>query len=253
MSNYDVEAIVLATRQFSESDKMLTVFSREEGKFDVLAKGARKPTGKLRGAANPFSHVQMAIFKGKSIDTLTQACVLNSFSQIVNDINLMANASYALELVKELSAERDKSDVVFRLLLRTLEEYSISIRPQIVTIAFELKIMSYAGFRPNFKKCIICGVEDNIVRFSVDEGGVLCKTCATSLLRTKEISLECRRAAVMLITSDYLKIREISICKDTLIELETLMHEYIDSKIERSLKTRDFIYEVRKIEGDNNK
>ncbi|MDD4753342.1 MAG: DNA repair protein RecO, partial [Desulfitobacteriaceae bacterium] len=46
---YSVEALILRARDYGEADKILTLYTREQGKVSAIAKGVRKPKSRLRG------------------------------------------------------------------------------------------------------------------------------------------------------------------------------------------------------------
>ena len=67
MNLYRTDGIVLRTRPLGEADKVLTLLSRDRGKIEVVARGARRPRNRLAAAAQPFSYLKVLIFAGRSL------------------------------------------------------------------------------------------------------------------------------------------------------------------------------------------
>ena len=66
MGIYKAEAIVLRSMVYRESDRILTLFTREAGKVSAIAKGVRKTTSRLRGAVQLFSHTRLVLIAAKA-------------------------------------------------------------------------------------------------------------------------------------------------------------------------------------------
>ncbi|HEX3032864.1 MAG TPA: DNA repair protein RecO, partial [Bacillota bacterium] len=68
MAIYKVEAIVLRSRKLNDADNLITLFSREQGKIQVVAKGVRKPQSRKRSGVQPFTHGSFQLYQGKTLD-----------------------------------------------------------------------------------------------------------------------------------------------------------------------------------------
>ncbi len=96
---YRSEAIVLRRSNFGEADRLLTLYSREYGKIRAIAKGARKPQTRKSGHVELFMRTNFLFAKGKNIDVITQAEVIETYSEFLQDIVRTTYASYAVELL----------------------------------------------------------------------------------------------------------------------------------------------------------
>jgi len=253
LASYEVEAIILGVRSFGESDKILTVLSLQEGKFDVIVKGARQPKNKNTAFAHQFFHVKMSVYRGKSIDTMSQGEIICTHPEIFSDVYKMANATYAAEMIKHVAPERESNEIIFKLLVRTLEEYTIVENPEVVTLALAMKLMALSGFKPELTKCISCGKNGDQCRvFSADRGGLLCDDCRRNYSFLKSISLNTRMTVLRLLGQDYMMLRNLRENTEfNLDEVEDIVNSYVDAKVDRTLKSRDFIYEIRQLERNN--
>lgn len=187
MGIYKAEAVVLRSRVYGEADRIITLFTREAGKVSAIARGVRKPTSRLRGAVQLFSHTRLVLYTGKSLDTVSQGDAEEDFSYLEKDLERFITASYCAELVDRLTAENQPYAGVFFLLLsalRSLEQGD----PELLARVFELKLLSLLGYRPRLTGCVQGnhpvqlpgGGAPKQIWFSIPRGGVLCSACATS-------------------------------------------------------------------------
>ena len=78
---YSSEGIILARKNYSEADRILTCFSKSYGKISLLAKGIRKLKSKKRGHLEVFSHIKFSASRGHGMDIITEVETINTFSK----------------------------------------------------------------------------------------------------------------------------------------------------------------------------
>jgi len=142
---YKTEGIILKRKNFGEADKILTIFSKHYGKIKVIAKGIRKITSKKAGILELFNHCKLVLAKGKDLDIITEAQVINSFSSWRKNLNKVGTAWYFCELVDKLIAEGQANKDLFELLKNYLENLSQKDNPQFIR-SFEEHLLNQLGF-----------------------------------------------------------------------------------------------------------
>lgn len=157
MSMYRTEGIVLRNRPLGEADRIVTVFTRDEGVIEAVARGARRPRSRLVATTLPFTQLQMLIFRGKSLDSLSQAEIVNSFQDLRDDLLRMAYGMYWCELVGELLPARDPNEQVYLFFLASLLLLEQTLDPALLSAYFELRLVSHLGYRPVLDSCSACG------------------------------------------------------------------------------------------------
>lgn len=186
MGIYKAEAIIVRSRVYGEADSILTLFTRESGKVSAIAKGVRKPSSRLRGAVQLFSHTNLVLYTGKSLDNISQGEAEESFSYLEGDLDRLATASYCAELVDRLTMERQPFPRIFQLLLSVLQSLATS-DAELLARFFEVQLLAVLGYRPQLDGCVQGEHRPDLVAesqtggpvwFSVERGGVLCPTCA---------------------------------------------------------------------------
>lgn len=177
MPNYRDEAVVLRTHKLGEVDRILTLLTRHNGQIRAVAKGIRKTSSRFGGRLEPFTVVDLQLYEGKNLDTVTQAEQLANYgSKIIEDYQRYTIASAIVEaaekLTREVSSEKHYLLVVGA--LRSLAQTDIPA-DQILD-SYLLRSLSLSGWVPSLEQCSTCG--GSPVSFSVHTGAVSCKNCS---------------------------------------------------------------------------
>ncbi|SDG19068.1 DNA repair protein RecO [Desulfosporosinus hippei] len=177
MAVYHADALVIRSKQFGESDRVLTLFSRELGKLQAVAKGVRKPKSRQRAGAQLFTYGDFLIHRGKNLDTVSQCSPKESFPHLWNDLDRSFAATGIAELLDISTIKEQPNLELFRLTLTCfflLEHFE----PSLVLGAYALRLMDVLGYRPFLEGCAECGVsvKGDRLFFSL-EAGLLCGNC----------------------------------------------------------------------------
>ncbi len=184
MGHYNVDGIVLRTYKLGEADRILHVLSPNRGKVRGVAKGVRKTGSRFGGRLEPFGLVRLQMYEGRSLDTVTQAELLEPNARLREDWVASACAATMVEACDHLAQEGDRSTAMFLLLKDALAVLDAGPdRPAAVLDAFLMRLAVLAGFRPSLERCTTCGSAEDLVAFHVGGGGVLCRADAPSGLQ----------------------------------------------------------------------
>lgn len=177
---YTTTAIILNRYPFREADLRVVLFSRDFGKIEAAAIGAKKIKSKLAGQLEPLREVKVMLAKGKGIDKIGQAITLNNFGvQTIREPALVWQAQEAAEAVSRLVAAGQKEEAVYELLKKFLIfTFQGAARPHF-SLVFRFQLMGLAGWQPELKICLGCrrpiGFGQNY--FSFVRGGLVCPAC----------------------------------------------------------------------------
>lgn len=182
MRHQSSEAIVLQTIDYAESDRIVSLYTKDFGRIKGIAKGAKRSRKRFGSALEPFTYNE-AIFVDKATHGLVrlESCrIINSFPEIAQDIRKVVFGNYFLELVNTLTAEKDRNPDIFSLLLFFIELLKHSgFREDLMRI-FELRLFALLGYRPQFSACVTCGLQFSLkdsYKFSIKRGGIVCSKC----------------------------------------------------------------------------
>jgi len=181
MSLYREQGVVLRTYKLGEADRIVVLLTQGEGKVRAVAKGVRKTRSRFGGRLEPFSHVDLSLYRGRGeLDTVTQVEVLNPFRALREDYDRVTAGTAMLEAVDQVAQEREAAVRIYLLLVRALRALDGDPRdPSVVLDAFLLKLMALEGYRPALAECAGCGGAGPYQRFSTARGGALCERCRT--------------------------------------------------------------------------
>lgn len=173
------QGIVLRTYPFGEADRVVVLLSPNTGKLRTVAKGVRKTMSRFGGRLEPFTHVDLVVYEGRNLDTITQVSIIDAFGHLREDLDRVLAAGTMLEIADAVAQEEEPSLRLFLLLQRGLKALDAApTHPDLVT-SFLLKAAGVVGVAPALEDCAGCGRSEGLTRFSFSAGGVLCESCRT--------------------------------------------------------------------------
>ena len=177
------EAIVLRSIRYGEADRILHLYTPEHGRLGAIAKGARRTRSRFGARLEPFFHLRMLLYEGRSdLRTVTSADTLEAHGPLRERAASLDAAARACDAVARLFESGDPSPPVFHLLaneLRLLDAGERHAGPA-AQLAFRLKLLVAGGFTPHLSTCASCGETEHLVGFSGAAGGVVCSACEAS-------------------------------------------------------------------------
>jgi DNA repair protein RecO (recombination protein O) len=177
-------AIVLRTRDYSESDRIVTLLTSEAGKLGGIAKGAKQSRRRFERKLEVFSHV-MLYFRRRPhgelvFITRAEAGDLAPFD-LTDDIGKIALGSYMVELADALSREEAESAGAYQILAAALGALTRHGASRALRQAFELSLLRWAGYQLEFRRCQICNRapadQTTSFVFIPSHGGIVCQLC----------------------------------------------------------------------------
>ena len=142
-----MQAIILARRDFRESDQIISFLTLEKGKQEVLAKGIKKITSKNSAHLEPFCLSEIEVISGKDLNHLGSVQSLNYFSQIRNNLQKSLVAGLIVSLLNKIMEVGEKDERFFLLLKGWLEFVNNHSEIQAVMVdGFVVKLLYYLGF-----------------------------------------------------------------------------------------------------------
>jgi DNA repair protein RecO (recombination protein O) len=242
-----VEALVISHRDFGEADRILKLFTREEGKLNAIAKGARRMRSRKAAHLEPFTHSALVLAVGRNLWIVTQADTISSFPNIHADVQKTGQASYVLELADFVSTEFQPDRAMYRLVLETLQRIERTTDTFNLLLHFELRLLDHAGFKPELFRCTECGtqIEAEDQHFSTVKGGVLCPRCQPKgYEKSIPADVESLRFMRHFQRNSFNKVALVEIPEKPRKPLRHVMDAYISAVTERRLNSPAFIDRV---------
>lgn len=246
--SFRAACVVLRHSNWGEADRLLTLYTREQGKVRALAKGARKVTSRKGGHLEPFTHVTLQLAKGRDLLIVTQAETINAFLPLREDLVKTGYAAYILELLDRFTHEEEGGNPTFyKLLVETLDRIEKDDDAWLSVRYYEMRLLDFIGFRPQLFECANCGreilAEDQF--FSFTAGGAICPRCGQGLPNLARISLEALKYLRHFQRSSYREASRARPSHEVQKETESLMQGFFTYLLERELNTPGFIKRVK--------
>lgn len=179
MATYREQGIVLRTYKLGETDRILHLLTQGRGKVRAVAKGVRRPGSRFGGRLEPYSHVDLQLYEGRSLDVVNQVDLIAPHARIREDYALSACASPMVELVDFVAQEGERDNRLFLLLRAGLQALDAQPPyPAIFTDALLLRVAATVGFSVFTDACAACRRPGPHAFLSVNRGGTLCVDCA---------------------------------------------------------------------------
>jgi DNA repair protein RecO (recombination protein O) len=195
---YRDDGIVLRTQKLGEADCIVTLLARRTGRVRAVAKGVRRTKSRFGARLEPFTHVDLLMHTGRSLDYITQADTVRPYGKPFSaDYPRYTTGTAMLETAEKLTpVEKEPAMRQFLLLvggLRALGEGAHD--PRLVLDAYLLRSLAVAGYAPALDECAVCGtrvaegpagpegaMSSTALRafaFSIGAGGLVCRSCRT--------------------------------------------------------------------------
>ena len=249
--SYRTRAVILRRRNYSDADRILTVFTPRLGKRMLIAKGSRKTTSRKAGHLELFSHANLLIAQARTWDIVTESETVEGFLQLRGDLDAISRAAYICELVDAFTAEDDEYESLWELLLLCLRELDGGATDwagaDLLLRWFELHLLRQMGFQPEMFACLGCGDDLQPVEnfLHLHAGGVFCPSCGRTMQGAELINARTLKILRHLSRTHWDALRGLRIGPSTAQAVENVLQRYLANTLERRLKSTDFIHRLR--------
>jgi len=180
------EAIILSTRLFGESDKIVRFFTLSSGKVSGIAKGAKKSQKRFMNTLEPFNQVLIEYFEKptSSLVRIENADLEESNSGLEVSLKRVCVASFFTEFVDKLTKEKQRNRHLFQTLKKILDSLKLVEFTVTDILYYELQMLRHLGYMLNLAACVHCGkalADVEKLYFSKERGGTLCIGCSRSV------------------------------------------------------------------------
>jgi len=172
--------------------------------------------------------------------------LIRPFDGLREDIHKLAWASYFIELVNELTAERIPNKPLFNLLVAFLKIVDRGILKEEVQRVFEIRFLSLLGYRPQLDHCTHCQkkLSGEKIFFSPREGGILCSSCAAHLPSLIPVSLGTIKTLLLAQTIPLGKVGRLSFSAQSLKESQAILSLFLQQYLGKELKSKKFLEQI---------
>lgn len=239
-----VEGIVLKSRDYGETHKIITIYTKQIGKITAIARGANKPKSKLSAVSQVFIQGDFLIYVSKGLSTIQQGQTMASYRHIREDIVKTAYTAYIVELTDKLLDERQPDTFLYEQLCQTMRWIDMNDTFMIPIMMYELKMFAKGGFAPVVDRCVICGRTESLHSFSIQEGGVLCQQCHHMDPRSVLLHGSLFKLLAIFLHVELERIGTISVKSENEQLLRRLFDQYYEEYGGFTLKSKKFLAQI---------
>jgi len=197
MAQLKDEIIILKSINFSESDKILSVFGRNTGKFSILAKGIRKLSSKNRGNLQTSSIVKISYYRGSGMGVLTESDLICMPDFTIIDLK---NVERVLRLTNKVVQEDQQDvksyDALKSVILRGFTQSDVD--------RYRIFLLSNNGFLPDWRICSKCN-KNKPEYFDKESFEVYCHECYNETNKSKLIAIANNAKRITKILDNYIR------------------------------------------------
>jgi len=236
-----VEGIIINTKNYGDTSKIIDILTKEYGIIGVIAKGCKSIKSNLRSVTDKLTYANFTIyFKKDKLSILSEASVINNFSNIKKDIEKISYASFLLDLTNQVykqCEDLELCDILISGLIKINEKFN----PLAITNIIELKYLNYLGVMPNLDGCTICGSK-RVITLSSDKGGYICSKCRIDEPIVSEKVIKLVKMYTLL---DINKITKLDLEKDIISQVNNFIDMYYDKYTGLYLKSKEFLKKLK--------
>lgn len=247
------EGFIIKSRLLRDADKMITLYTKQYGKMNALAKGVRKITSKFASNLEIFNYNELVMYKKEDSDiaTITGCNSRKSFHKIRNDFFKMMKGAYMVELVDKFTCHYNQNSAIFYLindafLLMDDIEYTNKDVLQLVE-AFIMRLLSYSGYKLHLDKCVVCGssIIDVSCKFSSQEGGVVCSECRVKDNYALDVSALMLGYLRKLQSTDLAHVKKLPTSELMRYNVKRVLDACINNHIITPLRSEEFMHKMK--------
>ena len=241
------KAIVVKEYIVGESDKYVTLFTKEYGKIQALAPKAKKADKGFASATQLFVYGDFILTSFKDTYRMVNAEIIEMFHGIRNDLDRLSYASYMMEFIQYVTEPMLPQPELLRLVLVSLQALTREeANYRLIRRIFELRAIGELGFRPQLIACTECGellkkAEEENYYFSPESGGLVCGSCKSYYKDFITISYGTQFTMQYILGSPMKQIYHFTVTQLIQKQLDTVCEAYVPHYVDRSFKTLEFI------------
>ncbi|EHF01860.1 DNA repair protein RecO [Olsenella sp. oral taxon 809 str. F0356] len=237
---------MLARTKLSEQDLILTILGESGAQLRAVAKGARKPGGRLASRSELFCETDFLMARGRSLDVVSEAVTVDAHPGIRGDYARLCAASAVAEVARLSSFEESEDPYLFRICsaaLGSCERASGQPHLDLLVAAYAFKVLAHEGWMPELDSCIACGDPD-VTHFSPVAGGALCASCARGVAGAQELSHSEFQWLRALLGSTFGELMGAEADERAATELLSIAHAWAATHLDARLRALEFMFSM---------
>ena len=245
-TRFTTQGLVIKEMNVGESDRLVTLFTRDLGIIRAFAAGAKNIKSKKAAATSLLTYSNFTILNKKDTYRIYEASPISQFFSVGSDITELCLSQYFCELAYKFGEENTPNEELLRLILNSLHFLTKEKRePLLIKAITELRTVVICGYSPNLVACDKCGkFEDTVMYFNIYDGNICCSECCEG--NNGVILDKTLLSAVRHITySDFKRLYSFEIPKESAERLSKITESYVLAQSDCHFETLDFFNSIK--------
>lgn len=246
-TRFTTEALVIKEMNVGESDRLVTLFTRDYGLIKAFAPGAKSIKSKKGAATSLLAFSSFTVVKRKDTYSISEAVPIRLFFGAGTDIAVLALSQYFCELSGIFAAAGEPDGELLRLMLNSLHFLTKEKRyPPLIKAVTELRTAVLSGYMPDLVACEGCGkFEDDIMYFDVRNGSLFCGDCKPQGEKLIWLDRTLLSAMRHIVYSEFKNLYSFTVPEESARRLADITGEYITVQTEHRFSTLDFYNSIK--------
>lgn len=244
----DTDGLIIKEQNIGESDRLVTVLTRQEGIVRAFVRGAKNLKSRSASSTQLLCYSRLSIYKGRDRYIIDDAHPEQVFFELRQDMEKLTLAQYFCELALTLAPENAEADDFLRLMLNALFYLAHDKRPALLLKpVVEMRMLSMAGYMPDLIGCQECGeYEADTMLFLPRLGVLYCSQCYQKTRQSGGIEMNpgVTTALRHTVYADFQKIFSFSLPQEGQKILAGAAERYLLTRVERGFATLDFYHQL---------
>jgi len=226
------EAVVLSKMNYGDTSSIVSIFTKEYGKFSAIIKGGRNPKSKMGLIIDPLNYVQLIVYMkdNREIQIISSADIISHYPNIKIDLEKLKYSQAVLELLKKLTVDHEINERLFKGVIRILSLFDSSNELPIILFGrFFIFYITELGYELQLSKCSVCG-RTNLVGEDLSynyEMGIFCSDCRKNHLESYYLNSELFNYLICLKDSKKIEKPDIMIAEKVIVFMEKFLSYHI--------------------------
>lgn len=241
MRNYRVRGLVLKRFNFGEADRFIWLLTKNRGLLQVKARSIRKIKAKLKAPLELFMLSDIDLAKGRSLDTVTGASIVEPYNRIRQDLKLTSKAFYFSEYLINFLTENESTGA-YQLAIDSMDRLNKNNKKdKFIVLSFIIKLFEITGFSPELDDCLNCGnkISTGKIGFDYQAGGLVCSACQSASL------IDVDERTIKLLRFIRQNRNNINVDQKYIEQGELVLEKFAESIIEKSINSNIFLGQVK--------
>lgn len=242
------KALVLREVKYKEADRLLTLYSADEGKITVKAPGALRKTSKFGAATQQLTYSDFTLLQRNGRLSITEASLIEDFKGLRYDLPNFSLGCYFAESAEAVLIEDKGEPKVMQMILNSLYALSNNLyKPELIKAVFELRFMCLLGYEPDVHSCVVCGdLNPQFPTFGISTGHICCRSCRNSDVGNTDCLCKDSLCAMRyIISSNPKSIFSFNISDEALYRLGRVTEDYFKENSDRKYPTLEYWKKIK--------